>query len=79
MTNREKFLSEYNHQLALAVVQYPSEYAWEAGELAAVYGRMVAAFDRGSYNKDSRAFRETCKALGIKHTYTAIREFIGAK
>ena len=77
--NRERFLNEYETQLWLAVTNYPEEYGWSISELDAVYSRMVAAFDRGSYNKDSRAFRETCKALGIKHTYTAIREFIGAK
>lgn len=76
MSNRERFLTEYKSQLARAVVDFPAEYVWPISELEVVYGRMVAAFDRGSYSKDSRAFKATCKALGIKHTYSAIAGYV---
>jgi hypothetical protein len=36
--------------------------------------KMLAGFVSGAASKDSAA----CKALGIKHTYKAIREFIAA-
>jgi hypothetical protein len=78
MTNRGRFLEEYRKQLLLAAIAYPSEYTWPISSFDIVYGRMVAAFDRGSYSKDGRAFRATCKALGIRHTYAAIREFVSA-
>lgn len=31
---------------------------------------------KGSFNKDTKAFRDTCKDLGIKHTYKSINEYI---
>ena len=74
--NRETFIRTYREKLADAVRDHPDEYVWPLSELDAVMGRMVAALDRRSFNKDSRAFRATCKALGIKHTYAAIREYV---
>jgi hypothetical protein len=76
VSNRERFLAEYKSQLARAVADYPAEYVWPISELEVVFGRMVAAFDRGSYSKDSRAFKATCKTFGIKHTYSAIAGFV---
>ena len=38
--------------------------------------RMETAINKGSFNKDSRSIKETCKILGIKHTYKSIGEFI---
>jgi thermostable 8-oxoguanine DNA glycosylase len=37
--------------------------------------KMIAALERGSYNKDSKAIKRTCKEIGIRYTYRAIREF----
>lgn len=31
---------------------------------------------KGEFNKDTESFKQTCKALKIKHTYKAIKEFI---
>jgi hypothetical protein len=75
-TNRSLFLAVYGEQLGLARVSNPQDYPWPASELPAVLARMAAALDRGSFNKDGRALRATCKYLGIKHTYGAINEFI---
>lgn len=36
---------------------------------------MIASFQRGDYNHDGRAIKATCKALGIKHTRTAIEAY----
>ena len=38
--------------------------------------KMMAAFEKGSANKDGKGIRRTCKALGIKHTYKAINAFL---
>lgn len=78
MSNRERFLTEYRAQLALAREQFPEEYVWPESELERVYGRMVEAIDRGSYSKDSRALRAVCRLLRIKHTYTGIRAYLEA-
>lgn len=49
-------------------------------ELAArTANSMREAFLKGSYNKDGRAVRMTCRELGIKHTYKAIAEFFGSR
>ncbi len=76
MSNRDRFLEVYREKLAAAVAEHPLMYGWPIGELDTVMGRMAAAIDRRSYSKDGQAFRATCRALGIKHTYTAINEFI---
>jgi hypothetical protein len=75
MTNRNTFMLTYVRNLALVVTNYPEEYQWNdtsLGQVAIVAEKMFAAMDRGGYNKDSRAYKATCKELGIKHTYTAI-------
>jgi hypothetical protein len=38
--------------------------------------KMRSAFLAGSYNKDGRAIRATCRELGIKYTYKAIAEWL---
>ena len=37
--------------------------------------RMSANLLTGSANKDGEGIKRTCKELGIKHTYKAIREY----
>lgn len=66
----------YREELANAVRDYPNEYAWPIDQVPVVADRMVDAMKRGSYNKDGRAFKATCRRLGIKHTYTAINAAI---
>ena len=76
MSNRDRFLAVYRKKLAEAVAEHPDQYVWPIEELDPVMARMTAALDRRSYNKDSTAIRNTCRVLRIKHTYTAINEFI---
>ena len=54
------------------------EYAYSAArttpkQLAA---KMVTALIAGTANKDGKAIKATCKSVGIKHTYKAIREYL---
>jgi hypothetical protein len=79
MTNLEKFLSEYKFQLRHAVETRPEEYAWKVDKFDEVYSRMEAAIKKGAYNKESTAFKKTCKKLNIKFTYKAIKEYIGGQ
>lgn len=74
--NRAAFESRYLTELQHAIENYPQEYTYPATESFNVAERMMKAIYRGSFNKDSRAIKATCKALGLKHTYQAINEFL---
>lgn len=78
MTNRERFEAVYREELPKAVLKYPEDYAWPVEQAPVVADKMMRALDAGTFNKDSRAFRATCKVLGIKHTYQAIRAFVAS-
>ncbi len=71
-----KWMAEYEKQLLLAVEKFPKEYGFGPEMVSEVAGRMRRAFCAGTFDKDGRAIKATCKALGIKHTYKAIKEFI---
>jgi hypothetical protein len=73
--NRDLWDTTYADELRRAMAEHPDEYV-STVPFITVYTRMLGAFDRGTYNKDSRAIRATCRRLGINHTYKAINEFI---
>ncbi len=72
----EQFMEAYARNLAAAREEFPADYAWPASEFATVLGRMRGAVERLSFNKDGHAFKRTCKDLGIKYTYSAIKSFL---
>ena len=74
--NFECFMEIYAEKLKEARVKYPHDYCWPDSQFDAVIERMKAGVARGHFNKDSHAFKATCKELKIKHTYKAIQEFI---
>ena len=90
-TPNATFRAVYVEELARAVEQYPDEYPWAhreeviVGNLGTtalprmtvedVAARMFAAMERGTYNKDGRAFKATCKRLGIAFTYSGIAAY----
>ena len=76
--NQKIFLEEYKKQLIISITNNPENYSWSIDTLEEVFGRMKVAIIRGSFNKDSQAFKNTCKALKIKHTYRDIETFLGA-
>ena len=76
MNKLETLKQVYAKNLELAHAKYPNEYMYPALEIPYVLLRMNAAIDNMSFNKDSHAWKMTCKELGIKHTYKAIKEFI---
>jgi hypothetical protein len=78
MTNKEAFAKAYRENLARAVTERPDDYSYIAGKVDVVADKMLAAIERGSANKDGYAFKQTCKQLGIKHTYKAINEYLAA-
>lgn len=73
----DTFASVYTAELEKAVRSRPSEYAWPVDMVPSVAGRMMIALRAKTANKDSHAFRATCKRFGIKHTYQAIYAALG--
>ena len=72
----ETFLAEYEKQLTLAVQNFPQEYGFGVEKVPYVIAKFRIAISEGTFNKDGRAFKATCKALKIPHTYKAINNFI---
>ena len=77
--NLALFQSIYAIELDKAVRKYPEKYVWPKEEFPLVLRRMFNAIEAGTFNKDGHAFKNTCKELGIQHTYKAIREYLGVK
>lgn len=75
-SNLRLFLDTYKAALWQAHADYPQDYAFPKENLPACFERMEKAIVTGSFNKEGRAFKATCKQLGIKHTYAAINAFI---
>jgi len=92
MKNLDAFMAEYEKQLQIAVDTFPDEYPWAHKDevthgnlgksllkkktVPEVGQSMRKAIETNSFSHDGRAFKATCKALGIKHTQKAIREFV---
>jgi hypothetical protein len=75
--NRAKFfdfVDTYGQFLAANMLANPSDYM---GTFESTFRAMQNSILKGTFNKDSESFKQTCKALKIKHTYKAIDEFIG--
>jgi hypothetical protein len=70
------FAAVYREELRKAVVAFPDEYGFKPAKVDTVADRMIVAFARGSFNKDGRAIKATCKRLGIKYTYAAINSYL---
>lgn len=75
----DTFFKAYRAHLERVVAEYPTEYVFPPEQVPMVAERMRRAFFMGSYNKDGRAIKATCRELGIKHTYKAIDAFIQLK
>jgi hypothetical protein len=74
-SGQQVFISIYRLELADSLRNNPDQYAWTLTDFDEVFTRMEQAIIKGTFNKDSDAFKRTCKKLGIKHTYKAIREY----
>lgn len=72
----ETFGTIYTEELTKAVIQYPKEYTWPVANVPTVAKKMIESFKAGTYNKDGRAVKATCKRLNIKYTYKDINSYI---
>jgi hypothetical protein len=72
------FVDTYGKCLAENMKNNPQSYAGTFKDtFETTFRAMQNAILKGTFNKDSESFKQTCKALKIKHTYKAIDEFIG--
>jgi hypothetical protein len=71
----QHFVDIYFKHLRECFEKYPDQYI---GDYESTSNRMFSAILRGSFNKDGKAFKLTCKELGIPHTYKAIASYINA-
>ena len=69
---REEFRAIYLEELTRACAERPQEYAYPAADAPMVVDKMLAAMDRGSYNKDGIAIKRALKRAGVSFTYKAI-------
>lgn len=76
LSNLDFFKFLYSENLKKNYFNNPSEYSFREDELTCVVERMTSAIDRMSFNKDTKSFKDTCKHLGIKNTYSSILEYI---
>lgn len=72
----QQFRELYLVELERVVREYPEEYAYSIDTVPAVVDRMMEAIRKWTFNKDSRAIKATCKLLGVKHTYAAMRAWL---
>lgn len=76
-SNFDTFMKVYTSKLLEAVTAHPQEYAFGPDKVPEVANRIGNAIMVGSYNHDGRAFKATCKELGIKYTRTGIEQYLG--
>ena len=75
-TNVEKFKAELTRQYYKLINDPDYIVVFSKMTPEELAEKMIPAFIRGSASKDGKGIQRTCKALGIKHTYKAINEFL---
>lgn len=78
VSSKELFSSTYLRHMQEHAKTHPEYYHYGPEEVPVVHAKMMAALERGSANKDSEAIKATCKEMGIKHTYRAIRDYLSS-
>jgi hypothetical protein len=77
MTNRERFQTALEDAYVYLFANDP-DYAYSASRLtpAQLAEKMTISMLANTANHEGSGFRRACKAVGIKHTRTAIRAFL---
>ena len=68
--NYEKFIGKFEEVLT---TNYSEKYLKPLDE---TLRNCIYALLKGDFDKDTESFKQTCKALKVKHTYKAIKGFI---
>jgi hypothetical protein len=79
MNNLETFIKTLEVAYTDLFANNP-EYAFAAsrGTPAQLAAKMGTCLLTGEANKDGEGIKRACKALGIKHTYAAIRAYLSS-
>jgi hypothetical protein len=76
MTNRDRLLAELTAQYT-RLFQTPSyQVAASHTTPERLAARMLIGLETGEASNTGDGVKAACKALGIKHTYAAIREYL---
>lgn len=79
MTNPEQFQAALTDAYTDLFAHDP-EYSYSAARStpASLAARMTTSLAAGAANKDGQGIVRACRAVGIKHTYLAIRKFLNS-
>ena len=77
-TPMERFTTILTGQYEHLYEAEPEEYSMAASRYTpqALAEKMTRGLTNGSAGKDGEGIKRTCKVLGIKHTYKAIKAFL---
>ncbi len=73
--NIDRFVGVYEKALTQMVQKYPNEYGYSVSDVPGVVKKMKIGFENGTYNRDGRAIKLTCKMLRIPYTYSGINGY----
>jgi hypothetical protein len=78
-TNFETFQNRLKETYDILFETNPDyQYAKKITTSEALANKMTTALAEGIGNKDGEGIKRVCKALGVKYTYKAIKEFLNA-
>lgn len=79
LTNNYTVFYNTYYPILCDCIQNDSDYSYtkeHCNDIKALAHKMLIGLVTGAANKDGKAIKLTCKALGIPHTYKAIKNFI---
>jgi transcriptional regulator with PAS, ATPase and Fis domain len=71
--NLSEFMKIYKEELIKARL---AKYPWPKEVIDQAIEKMKLAIINNTFNKHGYGLKNTCKRLGINHTYKAIKEYI---
>jgi hypothetical protein len=71
-----RFAEAYGRCLVEAVLERPADYGYGPEQVPVVVGNMMKAIRANTHNHGGRGLALTCRELGIRHTRTAIDEYL---
>lgn len=76
IANAAVFAGMFRKHLEVAYKEHPEDYGRFIVDPVLVAERMQRALVEGTYSHTGRAMKATCVELGIKHTYSAIEDYL---
>lgn len=72
----DTLMAVYESELREEMLRHPEMYRYTLAQLPEYLPRFRQGFLDGNLSIGSPTIRRTCKRLGIKHTYHAIKNFL---